>query len=747
MSKASSTPIHKVAFIGSHSPRKCGIASFTSDLAQAVHESGVQCRVVAMDDRPESYNYPEIVGLALQQHDSRAYPAAAEYLNSEKFDVVCVQHEFGIFGGPAGCRLLDLLRELKMPIVTTMHTILQRPNKEQREVVMELSQLSDRLVVMSRKGREILEETYSIFPKKIAVVPHGIPVVEDRGAGSNAARQILTFGLIGPSKGIENMILALPAIVEEHPDVTYIVAGATHPHILETRGEEYRESLVALAEERGVSKHVKFVNEFLTLSDLTSLLRSATIYVTPYLNREQITSGTLAYAFGCGNAVVSTPYWHAEELLAGSRGLLVPFADANALAQAINGLLGDPVKLETIQRNAYELGRSMQWPVIGQRYSGLFAEVCGESRRMVTNIIQSVDAVVPSEVSLEHLLAMTDDVGLIQHAKYSIPNRHEGYCTDDNARAAILAVRLQGIIPPDRALDLQRRYLAFLVHAFNEDNGRIRNFLSYGREWLEEQGSEESHGRALYALGVMVAESDFGSVRAVAKEIFDRALPAVQSFNSIRAWCNVILGLECALVASPSDPERLGVLKDMSLRLHHCYREFASPDWPWFEDALAYDNAKVPQAMLAASRILDDELGKEIGLKSLTWLAEIQKTSDGLFYPIGCEGLGRNGERLHSSDQQPIEVSAMVEACAATYRATGGAYWREESSRAYAWFLGANSAGVPVCDPARGACKDAVTTYGVNGNEGAESTLAYLSSLSTVIAMKNEVVAEGAYLG
>jgi len=515
-------PINRVAFIGTYVPRQCGIGTFTHDLATAVSERGVDTQVVAMNDRREGYDYPSIVSYQLYQHDADQYCEAAEYLNWQDLDVVCVQHEFGIYGGEAGRNLLILLQELKAPIVTTLHTILENPNAAQYDVMVELCQLSARVVVMSQRGKQILENTYGIDPELIAVVPHGIPIVDELRLPDANEQQILTFGLIGPSKGIENMIEALPDIVREHPNVKYVIAGATHPHIVANSGEAYRESLVNLATELGVAEHLKFINEFLSLDDLKDLLRDASVYVTPYRNREQITSGTLAYAFGCGNAVVSTPYWHAEELLADGRGVLVPFLDSEALAKAINGLLSNRERLVEMQKRAFELGREMQWPNVAKSYIAIFAEADDAVRRFLPVILdpmmgrKDVHSPMPP-LRLDHLLAMTDGTGLIQHATYGVPNRFEGYCTDDNARGAILAVRLQNTEKAEDGRRLQVRYASFLHYAFNPVNGRMRNFMSYDRRWLEEEGSWDSHARAMWALGVIYAESDMPSLRPLAK--------------------------------------------------------------------------------------------------------------------------------------------------------------------------------------------------------------------------------------
>jgi len=726
-------PISRVAFIGTYVPRKCGIATFTHDIATAVSDAGVDTQVIALNDRPEGYDYPSIVSHQLYQHDLDKYSEAAEYLNWQDLDVVCVQHEFGIYGGNAGRHLLTLLQELKAPVVTTFHTILENPSPAQYDVVVELCQLSARVIVMSHRGKQIMESTYGIDSELIAIVPHGIPVVDELRTPTIDEQQILTFGLIGPSKGIENMIEALPAIVEKHPKVKYVVAGATHPHIVAHSGEAYRESLLARADELGVAGNVKFINEFLSLDDLKILLQDASVYVTPYRNREQITSGTLAYAFGCGNAVVSTPYWHAEELLGDGRGVLVPFLDSMALADAINELLSDRKRLVEMQKNAFEIGRKMQWPNVALSYISLFAEAHEAVRRFLPVILEPVvirrdvvSAMPP--LNLSHLLAMTDGTGLIQHATYCIPNRFEGYCTDDNARGAILAIRLQETGEAAVGRRLQVRFLSFLHHAFNPANGRMRNFMSFERQWLEEAGSTDSHARAMWALGVLYAESDMPSLRPLAKDIFDRALPAAVPCTSLRSWANTILGLERMMVHHPNDPTYRAAMKTLADKIVNCYSQVSSPDWPWYENKLTYDNARIPHAMLLAGAVLGNSKLTKIGLETLTWLTQAQTAEDGKFVPIGSNGFYSRGGKSAKYDQQPIEAATTIDACEAAFQLTGDLVWIVEMERAFSWFCGVNSAGMKVFDAETGACGDAVTPNGINANSGAESTLAFLTS-------------------
>lgn len=722
--------------------------------------AGALTTVVAINDKAKNYEYPDIVGCEVDQHNRQHYLRAAAYLNNLAPDVVCVQHEYGIYGGEAGVYLLDLLRNLQPPIVTTLHTILEQPNEQQKAVLGELIQLSETIVVMSQKGKSIIESLYDVSPTKVVVVPHGIPSVQREkvseplpGLNLEGRRVILTFGLIAPDKGIENMVRALPAIVDQHPDVMYLVAGATHPHIRAHSGETYRTHLEQLADELGVSPNIRLINQFLKLDELTKLLQTADIYVTPYLKKEQITSGTLAYAYGSGTAVVSTPYWHAEELLADGRGVLVPFRDPEALSREVNTLLEDEKRLKEIQANGFAEGQKIQWPAIGVRYLEVFEEAKAASIRILPSITartpswRSEVGVLPN-MNFRHLLQMTDDTGIYQHATYSVPNRREGYCTDDNARALRLLVNLSSSCNLEFAESLQTIYLSFLDYALDRKTGRFRNFMSYDRRWLEDAGSHDSHGRALWGLGTVAGSGGLSGPRNLAKCLFEIGLPPTIEFSSLRSWCFTILGLaEFSRGKVPAGEERT-VLSFLSKRLHNAFTTVAEPSWQWCEPYLTYDNARIPQAMLAAGKLLEDEQMVSDALRSLDWLLHIQTGADGQFLPIGSDfPYVRGGERPEF-DQQPLEATATVDACLDAYNASGHSRYLHEAWRAFAWFTGANISGEPIYNSSTGGCGDGLTRSGVNENQGAESTLAFLSALCSVEYLReNDLLnVERAYL-
>src|SRR6202158_800545 len=593
--------IRKIAFVGDYLPRKCGIATFTSDLLAAVAAAHPQsqCFSVSVNDVKGGYEYPQVVRFEIEEQNLSSYLRAADFLNISNVDIVCLQHEFGIFGGLAGGHILAFLRELRMPVVTTLHTVLREPKADQRRVMQELVSLSTRLVVMAERGRQMLKEIYQAPPAKIDLIPHGIPDVgfvdptyfKDQ-FGVEGKVVLLTFGLLSPNKGIGNVLKALPQILAEFPEVVYIVLGATHPNELREHGEAYRLSLEILAEKNKVDKNVIFYNQFVDLENLKEFIGAADLYITPYLNEAQITSGTLAYTFGAGKAVVSTPYWHAEELLAEDRGVLVPFGDAPAIAREVIGLLRDDTRRHAIRKNAYRIGREMVWSNVAQLYMRSFEcsrlEVAALPRKsLATKTLDQKPRELP-ELKLSHLSRMTDSTGVFQHAVFSVPNFSEGYCTDDNARAFILAVLLGELgEDPEAVRTLATTSAAFLHHAFDPKTRRFHNHLSFDRRWLAEHGSEDSHARALWALGMGVGRSPYRSFQVMSGQIFAEALPTATAFTSPRAWAFSLLGIHEYLQRLSGDRSASQIRDTLITRLMELFDHAAQPDWPWFEDVLS----------------------------------------------------------------------------------------------------------------------------------------------------------------
>ncbi len=735
-----------IAFLGNFVPRLCGISTFTHDLYQAINTAATDadCYVAAVTDTPEGYDYPEAVRLQFQEKDLRAYRRTADILNFKNADVLCVQHEFGIYGGPAGSHLLSLLKEVRMPIVTTLHTILENPTREQNAVMHQLTRLSDRLVVMSQKGRELLQVVYGVDASKIDVIAHGIPDVDFQPAavykdqlGIHDRKVLLTFGLIGPGKGIEHVIEALPTVIKQHPEVVYVILGATHPKLVAKDGERYRLSLISLADQHKVKKHVIFHNRYVSADELQDFIGAADIYVTPYLDKAQITSGTLAYAFGSGKVVVSTPYWHAAELLAEGRGALVPFHDPSAMAATINELLDDPAHMQVMREQAYAAGRSMIWPAVARQYLDTFAHACADRRAIARTAVagwtlEKQPSLLPSR-QFKHIARMSDGTGIFQHAIFNVPNFHEGYCVDDNARAFILGVlTAEKEVPPTepKVADLTAIYLAFLAASLDYESGRFRNFMSFQREWLEHAGSEDSHGRSLWATGLGAARAADYHHRKLAAQLFRMGLPVVESFSSPRAWAFALIGIDQFLHHEPTNEPALALLGRLTDRLKELWAAHSSESWPWFERSLTYENARFCEAMILSGQRNQDAGVLEIGLKALTWLASLQTTPTGCFRPIGSNGFYPQDDRRADFDQQPVEAQAMVAACRTAWHATQDGRWLEESKRAFEWFLGRNDLGLPLYDFASGGCADGLHADRVSHNQGAESTLAFHLSLT-----------------
>ncbi len=742
---ASAGRLKRVAFIGNSLPRRCGIATFTSDLQEAVAASvpGLDTCIVAMTDPGHSYLYPPSVRLEIGEGEMRNYLEAAAYLNAGDFDVVSLQHEFGIFGGTEGDHVLALLARLTMPVVTTLHTVLSEPTPLQKSILARIVDTSASVVVMAEKGRDLLRRIYGVPEDKIEVVPHGVPDFSFVDSGPAKAKLgfagrtvILTFGLLSPNKGIEVMIDAMPSIIERCPDAVYVVLGATHPNLVRRHGETYRESLLARVRDLGIEGHVVFLDQFVDQPTLLDFISMCDVYVTPYLNAGQMTSGTLAYSFGLGKPVVSTPYWHAQELLADGKGILVPFGDSAATGREIADLLTKPARQTAMRARAYRESRSMIWARIAERYVAMFAAALGrhepKPRTWFGQVVPVRGRHAVPEMRTDHLLAMCDDTGLLQHAVHSVPDRAHGYCVDDNARALLLACALEE--PGEQPLSdiLSTRFAAFVQHAWNPDTRRFRNFMSFDRRWLESTGSEDSHGRTLWALGICAAGEGNPSRRRWAAGLFAEALPTVEDFGSPRAWTFTLLGLDGYCAAVPDDIVACRLRAILADRLIACFGRENSEDWTWYEGGLAYDNARLPQALIVTGLASGRADCLDVGLRSLRWLATIQTGAGGCFRPVGTEGFGEIRERPHVFDQQPVEAAAMISACIAASAVGDAESWRGEARRAFAWFLGNNDLAVPLVDLDTGSCRDGLHRDRANENRGAESVLSYLLGLAEV---------------
>ena len=743
--------VQTVALVSSYVPRRCGIATFAKDLrdALAAELGDRQAFVVAMDDVPEGYEYSQEVRFQVPDHLQEEYGTAADMLNINQVDVTIIQHEFGIYGGEDGSYLLDLVRRLRMPVVTTLHTVLQNPSRGQRAVMRDLARHSDRLVVMTSKANEILGDVYQVPVEKVACIPHGIPdvpfvdtaVFKDR-YGLADRLVLLTFGLLSPGKGIEVVLRALPRIVTAHPETMYVILGATHPNLLRQEGDAYRDSLERMVEELDLGEHVVFHNRYVSMEELRGYVGAADLYLTPYHDPEQIASGTLAYAVGAGKAVISTPYWHAQEMLADGRGRLVPFKDPDAMALAIHELIEDPSERTAMRKRAYMHGRAMVWKEVAKGYLATARDLMRD-RHMRPRPLRAFrpERIVTAlpDLNLTHLRRMTDNTGILQHAIYVVPDRQHGYCTDDNARALVAALMYYALRRDVTVLPLVDIYLSFLYHAFNPENRRFRNYMSYDRKWMEDAGSEDVHGRAIWALGLAAVMAPNDATLSFATRLLNASLETMEGLSSPRALAFALVGLHAYLERFSGDTNARRVRALLGGRLYERFVAHATGDWPWCEDAVTYDNAKLPNALILCGQWIPDPRMLQQGLRSLNWLIQLQTTAGESVSLIGNKGwLSRNGVRARF-DQQPVEAMATVSACADAYCATKDPIWPHHARRFLDWFTGSNDTRSMIYDYQTGGCRDGLYPDGANLNQGAESTLSWLISLLTAMKLEQAV--------
>jgi len=743
---SSNKTLAPIALIGNYPPRKCGIATFSADLLMSFRNNDAfgECYSVAMNDTAEGYNYPPEVHYEINEERASEYRLTARILNMHHIGAVSLQHEYGIYGGESGCLIVDLLEHLQMPVLTTLHTVLKNPSPSHHSVMKRISELSESLVVLSDISREILLEEYEVPESRIIHIPHGIPDLAfvdpayfKEQFEVEGRRVILTFGLLAPNKGIEYMIEAMPQIVKEFPDVIYIILGTTHPHVLQDNDEAYRSMLQQRVKQLGIQEHVLFHNKFVSLQVLTEFLGCADVYVTPYLTEAQAVSGTLAYALGAGKAVVSTPYWYAEEMLSDGRGILVPFRDSDALGSAITSLFHNPVKTTAMRKQAYDYCRDMTWPRVSEQYALAFTRVTEHRlRRHHSTLIptgrRELSADLPA-LKLDHLRQMTDSTGIIQHAKFSIPNRNHGYSTDDNARALMVAVMCGQFV--SLGVDTQSlvtTYLSFMHHAYNKSNKRFNNFMTYQRAWIDEIGSEDCHGRSMMALGTVIRFAKDEGHLGVALELFNRGLRAVEDLVACRSWATTLIGIHAFRQRFPGTRITRRIGDRLSKKLMNLFASNMNDDWKWLDDKLTYDNAVIPHALLVTGADTEKKEMIDMGLEVLEWLFQIQN-ENGVFTPVGNRGWFPRGEIAARYDQQPLEASGMVAACMEAYSLTGLEDWENRAMIALDWFLGRNDAHAPVYDYTTGGSYDGLQSNGLNRNEGAESTVAWLLALLTVM--------------
>ncbi len=740
----------KLAFIGTYPPRECGIGTFTKNLYSAIHhrDEAIDINgsfVVAMNDIEPGYSFPDEVHYAIRQDAQEDYLAASKYINLSGADCVILQHEYGIYGGDSGVYILPLLYRLEIPLMVTLHTILKNPSANEKAVLQEICRMANRVVVMSRKAISFLIDIYEVPEEKITYIEHGVPDIrfsqeESKREFRLEGREILlTFGLISRNKGIETVIKALPSVVEKFPNLLYIVLGKTHPNVLKHSGDEYRVYLTRLINELKLQKNVVLINKFANQRELFKYLHASDIYITPYLNEAQITSGTLAYAIGAGTAVVSTPYWHAYELLDNGKGVLFDFNDSTVLSEILVDLLENPEKRKQIRNKAHLYGQEITWPKIGLKYFQVAQVVASEPILTKKDVIP-FDIMQLPPLSFDHVKRMTDDTGIIQHAKFGIPNLKEGYCLDDNARAVLVTVMAIKQKKERIALELCPVYLSY-IHYMQNKNGTFRNFLSFNRDFLDEVGSEDSYGRTMWALGYMLAYPPNDSYYQTANEIFIAAIPVLNNLSSPRSIANTIIGLSYYLKSRPSDDGMLEILKKQVDILINSFKQNSSDDWPWFEDHLTYDNAIMPLALLHAAEFLKDDELLDIALRSMNFLTDLTM-SEGYLSLIGNEQWYHRGKERSKFAQQPLDAMAMVLLFKQAYVLTKEKEYLNKMFTSFMWFLGENDLRLSLYDYETRGCCDGLESSGVNRNQGAESTLAYLISYLTVLEVYEEYYSE-----
>lgn len=718
--------VRHIALIGNHLPRRCGIATYTTHVAAAVAERFPDIRVDiwAMEEPGSCHTYPDTLAGTIRQNDPETYLAAARAITASGADMVWIQHEFGIFGGRAGDHILTLIDRMTVPVAVAMHTVLTEPDEDQRRVTLALVERCETIIVMAEAARRVLIDHFGADPDQVTVIPHGIPDRPFTATAPMKARLgltghdvILTFGLLSEGKGIETMIAAMPDVLKRHPKALYVVLGATHPHALAWNGETYRDGLMRLAADLGVADNVRFIDTFVEQDELLDYLAATDIYVTPYLNAAQVTSGTLSYAVGLGKPIVSTPYLHARELLGKALGRLVDFGDSAGFALAINTLLEDRAGTAALRRRVYAVGRTMIWPRLAEASLERFEQIAAHSRSKPLTLRLPA---IPHEVDLAAVERICDTTGMLQHSVFDVPDRSHGYCIDDNARALMLSCRDSRMTPTWLPV-----FAGFVEHAWHPESRRFRNFMSFARTWLEDAGSEDSCGRAVWALGYAAVNAREASYRTWAGKLYDRTIEPLSQLNSPRAQAFMMLGTAALVDGGRVDPLLTRLLTRWGERLLELSNEYRRLGWEWFEPVLAYDNARLAEAMIRAGLAIGRQDFVDRGIRSLDWLKVQQTSEDGHFRAVGTDSFGVSYAPPLPFDQQPVEAWAMVDACDAAFTASGDAVWQEQARNAYLWFLGKNELGLALGDPDTGECYDGLIPTGVNRNRGAESILAF----------------------
>ncbi|MBN2368347.1 glycosyltransferase family 4 protein [Candidatus Woesearchaeota archaeon] len=711
-----------ILFMSTFPPRECGLATFTDDLTGAMENNfsnKFRFRILAMNkDVTNMYDYPKKVLLQINDTDIQEYIDAAKHINrTESIKLVSIQHEFGIFGGRLGDYLIPFLEILKKPVVITFHSVIPNPSNEMKRIVQSLANKTSCFVVMAKKAVDILRKDYEISTD-IAVIPHGIPTVplaasaKEKSKMNFSKRTILsTFGMMSKDKGYEYVIGALPKLIKKHPDLLYLIIGQTHPVVRKREGEKYRNHLENMVKKLGLHNHVKFYNKYLSLKEILRFLQATDLYISPCLNPNQITSGTLAYALGSGRAVVSTPFLHAQEAVTQDRGLLVEFRNPGSYAAAISRILSEPAKKLAMEKKAYEYTRNMRWPNVAEQYVKIFDKYISGKKAL-------------PELKLDHLIHLTDDFGILQFAKGTTPDTESGYTLDDNARALITCCMYYNIYNDESVIQLIEKYLKSIEHVLQED-GRLFNNIKSNREVDTDEWSEDAHSRGIWALGYLISSNKLPQkMREKAKEIFHRSLEPLNFIKSPRSAAFSIIGLYHYNQIEDS-AEALEMIRKLAGFLVSCHKNCSTEEWQWFEEYLTYSNSKLPEALLYSYLATGNEEHLRIAKASLGFLKSVT-FENGIFAPIGQDGwYFMNGKKAHY-DQQPVDAASMVQTLILAHNICDEKSYMDKANYAFSWFLGRNYLNKRLYDPCTGGCHDGLGRNSINLNQGAESTISYL---------------------
>lgn len=740
----------KTVFVSTYPPRQCGIATYTYDICSNLNKvygteknEGARSdylQVVAVNNSGlEKNNYTGNVCFSIKDQHLDDYQRVADYINLSPVEVVSLQHEFGIYGGEEGSYILHFLDKLKKPVVTTFHTVLKNPTPNQKKIINHICLRSTLVIVMAQRAVTMLKEIYGVPEEKIMMIHHGAPDIPFLDSSyykeqfmAEGRRIILTFGLLDNNKGMEYVIEAMSEVVKNFPEALFMIVGVTHPEAKRKFGEKYRNLLEKTVKEKGLQDNVVFQNHYVSIEQLIQFLIAADIYITPYLGKERITSGTLAYALAAGKAIISTPYHYAEELLAGKRGTLVPFKNSSSIAQELKVLLGDEKLRNQMRKNAYQFGRKMIWANVAEKYAGAFSRALYEYGR--TSDFPDKDrkfiseTLVKPEVNFSHLRRMTNHTGLLQHAVYSVPDRKWGYSTKDNARALIVSTLNWKMFKEEQILPLVDTYLGLLNHALDYETGEVKGKLKYNGDWQEE-ADEVSHGCMLFALGWTVSHPPTDAILGMSARLFQQSVGAAMHFDSLPAQAYAVLGALHYLERFNGETQALEVATTLSRQLMEQLDANTGKDWIWFDGVVGEDNARLPQALIFAGQQLNNERMLTKGIEALDWLISVQTSANKHLSLIGNGGWLRAGEEKARFNQRPSEANALIDACQQAFLATKDTRWHEAMEWAFNWFFGDNDMQTALYDYNTGGCYDRLQPAGVNFNQGGESLACFLLSL------------------